>query len=118
MPENDGKVYIDWNDGVNRVMNNAKLYARLLDKFKTGTGANVENLSSALGAGDFEKAQTEAHTIKGVAANLSLVEFHQQALDLEAQLKARSVAPGALDGLKACFAETLAAIDKAIAAHG
>jgi HPt (histidine-containing phosphotransfer) domain-containing protein len=118
MPEGDGKTYIDWNDGIKRVMNNVKLYTRLLEKFKTSAAANLGNLSAALDAGDFEKAQSEAHTIKGVAANLSLLALQEGALELETQIKARAVAPGAFDGLKACFAETLTAIDQTLAAHG
>ncbi|GHV67780.1 hypothetical protein AGMMS49928_05580 [Spirochaetia bacterium] len=115
MPENDGKVYIDWNDGIKRVMNNAKLYTKLLDKFKTGT--NLGDLSAALDAGDYEKAQAAAHTIKGVAANLSLAELYKQALEVETQIKGKSVAPGVFDALSACFTETLASIDKAVAEH-
>jgi HPt (histidine-containing phosphotransfer) domain-containing protein len=115
MAGNDGKVYIDWDDGIKRVMNNAKLYTRLLDNFRTGT--NLGDLSSALAAGDYEKAQTAAHTIKGVAANLSLMELYKQSLDVETQIKAGAVDPGAFEALNACFTETLAGIDKAIAEH-
>ena len=115
MAENEGKVYIDWNDGIKRVMNNVKLYTRLLDKFKTGT--NLNDLAAALGAQDYEKAQAAAHTVKGVAANLSLMELYKQALGVEEQIKARSVNPGAFGALNACFTETLTSIDKAIADH-
>ena len=63
-------ILIDIEDGVKRVMNNRKLYVKLLNKFKDGT--NLNDLESGLAAGDMEKAQTAAHTIKGLAANLSL----------------------------------------------
>ncbi|MDR2482387.1 MAG: Hpt domain-containing protein [Treponema sp.] len=115
MAENEGIVYIDWDDGLKRVMNNLKLYIRLLDKFKAGT--NLNDLSAALAAGDYEKAQAAAHTVKGVAANLSLMELYKQALGVEEQIKAQSVKPGAFDALNACFTETLVSIDKAIADH-
>jgi HPt (histidine-containing phosphotransfer) domain-containing protein len=99
-------------------MNNTKLYLRLLDKFRTGTKTSLDNLSAALGAGDYVKAETEAHTIKGVAANLSLTELYQQAMEADNQLKGGAINEGVFDALSACFAETLAAVDKAIAEHG
>jgi HPt (histidine-containing phosphotransfer) domain-containing protein len=121
MAENDsvaagGLVYIDQADGLKRVMNNAKLYVKLLDKFKTGT--NLDDLSTALQALDYEKAQAAAHTIKGIAANLSLTELFKQALDVETQIKARSVNPGAFESLKNCFEITLKSIDEVIAQYG
>jgi HPt (histidine-containing phosphotransfer) domain-containing protein len=111
-----GVVFIDQADGLKRVMNNAKLYVKLLDKFKTGT--NLNELSAALTAGDYEKAQVAVHTIKGVAANLSLTELYKQSLNLENQIKAKSVVPGAFESLNACFVETLKHIDKVIAQYG
>ncbi|MDR0555365.1 MAG: Hpt domain-containing protein [Treponema sp.] len=117
MAENEGKVYIDWNDGIKRVMNNTALYTKLLNKFKASAGVNAGNLSTALDAGDYEKAQTEAHTLKGIAGNLSLTELYKQALEVETQIKTRSVDPGAFESLNACFTETIASIDKAIAEH-
>jgi HPt (histidine-containing phosphotransfer) domain-containing protein len=109
----DGVVLIDLEDGVKRVMNNKKLYIKLLTKFKDGT--NLGDLESAIAAGDLEKAQTAAHTIKGLAANLSFSELFKQSLELETQIKAKTVNPGQMDTLKNVFAQTLGEIDKVIA---
>ena len=73
-------VYINEEEGKKRVMNNAKLYARLLTKFKADT--NLNDLLACVGAQDWEKAQAAAHTIKGIAANLSLTELFNQSLDV------------------------------------
>jgi HPt (histidine-containing phosphotransfer) domain-containing protein len=105
-------VYINDAEGVKRVMNNSKLYAKLLNKFKADT--NLDELIAFSDAQDWEKAQAAAHTIKGIAANLSLTELFHQSLDVETQIKGKSLNPESLENLKLCFAETLAAIDKVI----
>ena len=112
----DGVILIDIEDGVKRVMNNKKLYTKLLSKFKDGT--NLNDLDAALAANDLEKAQIAAHTIKGLAANLSLSELYKQSLELEAQIKAKAVVPGQMDILKNTFTETLQEVDKVIAENG
>jgi HPt (histidine-containing phosphotransfer) domain-containing protein len=108
----DGVVYVDAAEGQKRVMNNVKLYRKLLAKFRAEN--NLNELAAALSAGDYEKAQAAAHTIKGIAANLSLSELYKQSLDVETQIKGQSVNPGAMETLSACFASTLEAIDKVL----
>jgi HPt (histidine-containing phosphotransfer) domain-containing protein len=109
-------VYINFDEGLKRVMNNTKLYVRLLAKFRAGT--RLDELSTRLEAGDYEKAQVEAHTIKGIAANLSLTEFFEKIRDLESQIKEKAVQPGALDTVKAVFGETLKKVDEVTAQYG
>jgi len=108
-------VYINAEEGKKRVMNNGKLYAKLLNKFKTDT--NLNDLVAFAGAQDWEKAQGAAHTIKGIAANLSLTELFNQSLDVETQIKGKSLKPESLENLKTCFTETLAQVEKVIAQY-
>ncbi|MDR2740786.1 MAG: Hpt domain-containing protein [Treponema sp.] len=108
----DGVVYVDAAEGQKRVMNNAKLYHRLLAKFRAEN--NLNELVAAVNAGEYEKAQAAAHTIKGIAANLSLSELYKQSLAVETQIKAKAVEPGAMETLSACFVSTLEAIDKVL----
>ena len=112
----DNVVYIDFDDGVKRVVNNAKLYVKLLVKFRDGTKLDV--LESSLASGDLDKAQSEAHTIKGVSANLSLTELYKQSLELETQIKAKSVNPGQFEILKNVFIQTMQEVEKVIAQNG
>ena len=112
----DDVVYIDFADGVKRVMNNTKLYTKLLTKFKNDT--NLNDLETAIAAGDLEKAKNAAHTIKGLSANLSLMELNKQSLALETQIKAGSADPAQLDTVKTAFAKTLQEIDKVISENG
>jgi len=112
----DDVIYIDIDEGVKRVMNNKKLYIKLLGKFKTD--ANIDGISEFLAVGDFENAQIQAHTIKGIAANLSLTELFKQILELENQIKARAVAPNQMDIVKAAYSATVTEVDKVIAENG
>ena len=112
----DGQIYIDPDEGMGRVLGNKALYTKLLVKFKEGT--NLDGLMSALDAVDYENAQAAAHTIKGIAANLSLKELHLQAQEIEAQIKNKAVSPEIIESIKVCFAETLASVDKVIEQNG
>jgi len=109
-------VYIDINEGSKRVMNNIKLYVKLLGKFKDDT--NLADLEAALSAGDLPKAQNCAHTLKGLAANLSLLELFKQSLETETQIKAGAVSPDQIAAVKDVYAKTMAEVDKVIAQNG
>jgi HPt (histidine-containing phosphotransfer) domain-containing protein len=111
----DDIVYIDIPDGIKRVMDNKKLYIKLLTKFRDDT--NLAALEAAIAAGEMEKAQTAAHTLKGVAANLSLLELFKQCLKLESQIKAREVDPVQVETVKTVFARTIQEVNKVISEH-
>lgn len=110
-------IYIDIDDGLKRVVNNKQLFVNLLKKFKND--ANLVVLEEALKAGDLEKAKNSSHTLKGLSANLSLIELHKQSLEMETQIKA-AIAEGKMaesnqiDILKNVHSETLKEIDKVI----
>jgi len=112
----DDVVYIDFADGVKRVVNNTKLYVKLLAKFKSEN--KLDGLEAAIAAGDMEKARNAAHTIKGVAANLSLMELYKQSLALETQIKSGVADPAQVNTVKTAFAKTLQEIDKVITENG
>jgi HPt (histidine-containing phosphotransfer) domain-containing protein len=105
-------VYIDQEDGKKRVVNNAKLYARLLTKFRDET--KVEPIFTALEDGNYEEAQGLTHTIKGITANLSIKELNLRIQELEAQIKVKDVKNEAVEAVRTAFAETMARIDKVI----
>ena len=112
----DEVVYLDFAEGIKRVMNNAKLYVKLLTKFRNDT--NLGALEADIAAGDMEKAQNAAHTIKGVAANLSLTELFKQSLELETQIKAGAPSPAQMETVKTVLAATFVEIDRVIAENG
>jgi len=108
-------VYVNTEEALKRVMNNSKLLAKLLKKFKDDR--NLVDLEAALATGDLPKSQINAHTLKGLAANLSLTELYKQVLELETQIKAGSVVPGQLDTVKTVYSATLIEVDKVIAQY-
>ena len=106
-------VYVDQEDGKKRVMNNAKLYAKLLGKFRAET--SIDPIFAALDAENYEDAQGLAHTIKGITANLSIKDLNEKIVKLEAQIKAKSVEPQTIEEVKASFAATIPEVEKVIA---
>jgi len=112
----DSIVYIDMADGVKRVMNNTKLYVKLLIKFRDDSKA--DDIETALAAGEMEKARSAVHTLKGVAANLSLVELFKQSLELETQIKAGAVNPAQIETVKTVYTATIQEVNKVIAENG
>lgn len=109
-------VLIDVEDALKRVMNNGALYANLLTKFKADK--NLKTLEDSLNCGDMEKAKTAAHTLKGLAANLSLIELHKQCLEMEKQIKTDSINSNQINAVKNAFSFTLEEMDKVIAQYG
>jgi len=105
-------IYINAEEGKRRVMNNEKLYAKLLTKFKADT--NIVDFFAFADAQDWDKAQASIHAVKGLAANLSLTELFNQSIKVEAQVKEGSLTPDNVENLKACFAETLIHVEKVI----
>ena len=106
-------VYIDQEDGKKRVMNNTQLYAKLLGKFRDGT--TLDEVFSAIEAGNYPEAQEMAHAIKGITANLSIIDLNQKIVELESQIKAKSVDPALIETVKASYAATIPEVDKVIA---
>ena len=99
------KEYIDLDDALARVGGNLGLYKRLLGRFIEGN--NFEPLENAIKSGDMEEASRQAHSIKGVSANLSLVKIRTAALDLEQKIKGNLDCTESLAGLKQAFNETV-----------
>jgi HPt (histidine-containing phosphotransfer) domain-containing protein len=111
-------VYIDVNEALNRVMNNGKLFVKLLTKFKTENTHLLDDTINFVQAGDFEKAKISVHTLKGIAANLALTELYKQTVELEAQIKGGAAKEDTGESVQKCLAETLVHIDEVIAHYG
>ena len=81
----DVKEYIDVDDALKRVGGNMGLYQKLLGRFAESN--QLEELENLLASGNMEDATRMAHTIKGVAANLSLLKLRFTSAELELSLK-------------------------------
>ena len=108
-------MYIDIEDGLKRVMNNTKLYAKLLTKFKEDQ--NIKTIETALASSDLQNAQVATHTLKGLSANLSLTELNKQVVELEVQIKAGAVKPDQYGIVKTVYDQTVTEVDKVIAQY-
>ena len=76
---------MDVNDAMARLGNNKKLYAMLLKKYDGN--AMLEDLKNKIASGDDAGVQAQAHTIKGLAANLSLKDLRAKAEAVEQIIK-------------------------------
>jgi len=77
---------IDAETGLERLGGNAELYLSLLQDFVRQQGTSDQNIRKALSEDDLDLAEREAHTVKGVAANLGMDALRTVAADLEAAI--------------------------------
>ncbi|WP_165054691.1 MULTISPECIES: Hpt domain-containing protein [unclassified Adlercreutzia] len=76
---------IDYADAIDRFDGNAALYERLAVKYLSDT--RFASLMAALEVDDFDEAYRQAHTLKGVAGNLSLSDLYRTAAFISDALK-------------------------------
>jgi len=107
------KEYIDVDDALKRVGGNMALYQRLLGRFADGN--QFEELENLLKSGNEEEATRMAHTIKGVAANLSLLKLRFTSAELELSLKEGTDYTAKLDELRDVYNTTMQVISENIA---
>jgi len=80
IPELEG---IDTKAGLATTMGNAKLYRRLLVKFRDGQGDFAEQFAAARLDSDPSAATRSAHTLKGTAGNIGAKGIQAAAAELE-----------------------------------
>jgi two-component system, sensor histidine kinase and response regulator len=74
---------IDIQTGLKTTYNNAKLFRKLLTKFTDNQKNFEKDFYHALKNTDMEESSRLAHTLKGVAGNLGMIELQQTTLLLE-----------------------------------
>ena len=77
--------YVNVPDALKRIGGSMDLYKRLLNQFSGGD--HIDPLEEALNSGAMEEASRLIHTLKGVAANLSLTKLSATASELEHNVK-------------------------------
>ena len=97
---------LDAADGVRRVAGNQKLYLKLLRQFVDQQSDTPNQLAAQLQAGDSSTAERTAHTVKGIAANLSITEVQSSAGVLEKAIR-ENADPARLEELRQHFSEVL-----------
>ncbi|MGD8497460.1 MAG: response regulator, partial [Chromatiales bacterium] len=104
----------DVGSGLKRVAGNRRLYLKLLRELAAHHAEDAIEIRSALAAADVERARRLAHTLKGVAGNLSATELQSAAKAVDESIKAADTGPETLaariDDLERCLAEALSAL--------
>ncbi|GHV01637.1 hypothetical protein FACS1894211_11760 [Clostridia bacterium] len=107
--------YIDAADGLNRVRDMKKLYAKLLKSYLEAAGdAKIAEISELLAVKKMPEAQAAVHTLKGVSANLSVKRMFELSLALETCIKESRDTTAAFFDLKKCQEITLPLVNKLI----
>ena len=100
---------VDYHDAMRRFDGNEALYRRLAGKF--ADDPHFPALERALAANDTETALREAHSLKGVAGNLSFRALYTHACAITDALRA-----GDADAARARMPQARAAYDDALSA--
>ena len=79
------KKYIDIDDGLNRIRGNKKLYLKMLKMILINE--EFDKIKEYVKAADYDGAEKSAHSIKGMAGNLSLPRLFEQSVELMRQFK-------------------------------
>jgi HPt (histidine-containing phosphotransfer) domain-containing protein len=70
-------------EALERLMNNKKLYKKLLDKFGAEYAGYEDKIAAAFDADNFKEAMHLSHTMKGLAGNLGAAALREASLALE-----------------------------------
>jgi PAS domain S-box-containing protein len=115
----EGLEGIDLEAGLKRVNGNRKLYSQLLLAFAKDYAAVTQDIEDMIKQGDIKKAERLAHTIKGIAGNISADGIQAAAGDLEVALadKNEEVYEKLLTGLDRVLLPVLESINRFIPAE-
>ena len=78
---------IDLVDGLKRVAGNRPLYRNILLKFRQSQSDAAQEIRQALAAGDRQRAERIAHTIKGIAGSIGAKELQAAAAAVEQRVR-------------------------------
>lgn len=106
---------LDVADGLGRVMNNKKLYFRLLRSFSGRKMA--DDIIAAVEGGEHAPVQQAAHALKGVAANLGMPQLKDISLQIETRAKSAESADYLVPTLEQAVEAGEAAIERLLASE-
>ncbi|MDR1377206.1 MAG: Hpt domain-containing protein [Synergistaceae bacterium] len=115
MDENAIKEYLDADKALERIRGNAKLFKLLLSTFLKDTPAQFAQLKGEIEANDRVAASKLVHTVKGVAANLSMMKLYELSPALEALLKTDSDTAESFANYNSVYEKTVEAVNAYLA---
>lgn len=80
-------MVVDMRDGLERIMGDRPLYARMLARFRDDYQAGTEPILHALASGDRELAHRVTHTMMGAAGMIGARRLHAQAAAAERAIR-------------------------------
>jgi len=102
--------YIDQDEALSRIGGNMNLYKKLLGRFADGSA--YDELERAIHGSNMEEAAHQAHSLKGVSANLSLTKIRSLSTQLEQLLKDKDDYSSCLVELKIAYYKTVDIINE------
>ena len=111
MNEAEIKEYLDADKALERIRGNAKLFKLLLSTFLRDTSVQFAQLKGEIEADDRAAAAKSVHTIKGVAANLSMMKLYELSPALEALLKTDAYTTESFAIYSSAYEKTLDAVN-------
>ncbi|ABM01155.1 PAS domain S-box protein [Shewanella amazonensis] len=103
---------LDIDRGLQLVQNSERLYRRILERFVTSQAQAGKKIRKALALGQQEDAVRLAHTLKGVAGNLSADTLVEEARQLEAKLAQGEACEAELEAVETRLVTIVAAIER------
>ncbi|AZQ11907.1 PAS domain S-box protein [Shewanella khirikhana] len=103
---------LDIDRGLQLVQHSERLYRRILERFISSQAKAPAGIRKALAAGEQEEAVRLAHTLKGVAGNLSAEPLVLAAKSLESLLMNKEPCDAALAELEAVLGPIVVAIER------
>jgi two-component system sensor histidine kinase/response regulator len=82
-----GAALLDAKGAIARLGGNSGLYRRLIERFQNDHRDAASQIANALAAADLERARRDAHSLKGVAANLGAQRLAGLAAEIEQALR-------------------------------
>lgn len=103
---------LDIDRGLQLVQNSTRLYQRIFDRFVTSQRNVVEQINKAITIDKRDDAVRMAHTLKGLAGNLSSSKLVELARQLELHLSEKSEYQTELDQIQTLVASICDAIER------
>lgn len=103
---------LDIDRGLQLVQNSTRLYQRIFDRFVTSQRNVVEQINKAIASDKRDDAVRMAHTLKGLAGNLSSSKLVELARQLELHLSEKSEYQTELDQIQTLVASICDAIER------
>ena len=104
LPPEDLTQYVNYEEAIRRFRGNAAIYKRLLESYLAENP--YTELCESLFAGDIIPAEHHAHSLKGVAGNMSLTALLEASTKANDELKQGSLCAETEENLAAVMAKT------------